>query len=260
MSNFVSSLISRSFTEQPALRPRLTSLFEPAVSADFAHADAPPTRSAEPSFGGEVAVESEAIPHAGHPTNRNHPASQVDHFRDEVSAPLSSRVVPAQSSPASDEDPIQEPVFASVRPHKAPSRASLERENDSVVGSFSLDEPATRSLPTRVSVPTNRETAVQTEPRHQLVVATQSVPEIVVAPRSPAPHADAPIQTREQRRAASASPMMKAAAESTINVTIGTVEVRATTESKPTQRRAASPSPVMSLENYLQRRQQGGGR
>jgi hypothetical protein len=262
MNNFVSSLISRSFTEQPALRPRATSLFEPAVHADLAHPDAPPARSAETPFANEVGVESEAIPNARHPaTIRNHRAPQMEHFHDANSAAsLSSPVTQAHPAAARAEDRMPEPVVASVRPHNPPSRGSHERESDSVIESFSLDERAPRSLPTRVTAPANHETALPTEPRSQLVVATQAAPEIVVAPQRPAPPSDDQIQTRGQRRAASASPVVKTPVESTVNVTIGTIEVRATTESKPAPRRAPFASPVMSLEDYLQRRQQGGNR
>jgi hypothetical protein len=261
MTNFVSSLISRSFTEQPALRPRLASLFEPAVPADFSHSEAPSARSAETPFANDIEVESEAIPNAGRPaTTRNHRAPQVEHSRDANSAASSSsQVTVPQRVLAGAEDVMQEPVVATVLPPKALSRASQERESESPIESTALNEPACRSLPARIRVP-DREISYQTEHRPQLVVATQAVPEIVVAQQRTASRTEDRTPTRAQRRSAIASPVVKATAESTINVTIGTVEVRATTESKPAQRRAASASPVMSLEAYLQRRQPGGGR
>lgn len=262
MTNFVSSLISRSFTEQPALRPRVGSLFEPTMHADSAHSEAPPARSAETPFANEIEVESEAIPNAVSPaTIRNHRAPQIEHLRDANSAAsFSSQVTPAHPAPAGAEDRMQEPVVATVRPHKTPTRVNPDRESDPAIESDALNALAPRSLPARITAPAHdREISSQTEHRRQLVIAPQTVPEIVVTQKRPASPPDDQLQTRGQRRAANASPVVKATAENTVNVTIGTIEVRATTESKPAQR-APSTSPVMSLENYLQRRQQGGRR
>lgn len=262
MSTFVSSLINRSFTEQPALRPRAASLFEPTVQADFAHAEAPPSRPAEAPFAGEIDMESEAIPNPGRTAPiRNHRIPQAEHFQDANPAvSLSQQVTQTPPSPARAEDWLQQPVVATVRPHKTSSRTSRERENDSVIESFSFDELVPKSLPARVDASADHEIVLPAEHRHQLVVARQAVPEIVVAPQRPAVQSDGPIQSREQRRGVTASPAMKATTENTVNVTIGTVEVRATTESKPAPRRTPSTSPVMSLEDYLRRRQQGGKR
>lgn len=59
------------------------------------------------------------------------------------------------------------------------------------------------------------------------------------------------------RRAGTASPAPDR--ESSVQVTIGRIEVRATSESKPVGRTRAA-SPVMSLEEYLHRRTQRGDR
>lgn len=220
----------------------------------------PPPRSAEPPFPGDIEVESEAIPNPRRTAPiRNHRVPQAEHFHDaNPASSLSRQLTQTHASPARSEDRLQEPVIATVLPHKTSSRTSQERESDSVIESFSPDEP--KSLPARVSAPADHEIVLPAEHRHQLVVARQAVPEIVVAPQRPAVPSDGPIQSREQRRAVTASPGMRASTENTVNVTIGTVEVRATTESKPAPRRTPSTSPVMSLEDYLQRRQQGGSR
>ncbi len=261
MSDFVSSLISRSFAGQPALRPRAASLFEPTVAADFAHAEAPRPRSAETAS--EVDVEQEAIPNAGRQaTFRNQRVPQIEQSRDaNPAASFSSQVTPARRALAGAEERMQEPVVPTVRPHKTPTRVNPGRVHDPTIEDAALIEPASRSLSARMPAPPHpRELAVQTEPLPQVLIATQAVPEIAVAQQRAASQPDEHIQTRRQRRGADPSPLVKATAESTINVTIGTVEVRATMESKPAPGRAPSASPVMSLHDYLQRRQAGGSR
>lgn len=70
-----------------------------------------------------------------------------------------------------------------------------------------------------------------------------------------------PRVTAYSKPAASAPPQPAAAPQPapTVHVTIGRIEVRATSPSVPPQGRRAAP-PVMSLDEYLNRRTQGGDR
>jgi hypothetical protein len=63
---------------------------------------------------------------------------------------------------------------------------------------------------------------------------------------------------RMREKAGRASPVPATELEPSVHVTIGRIEVRATSESKQASRSRAA-SPVMSLEEYLRRRTQRGG-
>jgi hypothetical protein len=62
----------------------------------------------------------------------------------------------------------------------------------------------------------------------------------------------------KREKAVSAWPALAAEPEPSVHVTIGRIEVRATSESKQVGR-PRTASPVMSLEEYLHRRTQRGG-
>jgi hypothetical protein len=265
MTDFVTSLIARSYNEQPALKPRVASLFEPAANVDFTHAEGPGTRSVETPFIGEMDVESEVMPNVSRPVKivrGERSAAQADYApAAESVTPLSFRATQARLALESTEKRVPEPAVASVRPRKSPSRAKEEHDSEPAIDvRTAITEPGPKFLPPRMAaLPNLRERSFQHEQRGELVIAPQAVPEIAVPLKRTGSQRDTDLEDRAQRRAASASPAVTASAERTVNVTIGRIEVRATTESTRPQR-SRPASPVISLEDYLLRRSQGGSR
>jgi|SRR5579871_5521360 len=257
MMDFVSSLITRSFTEQPVLRPRLASLFEPAANADFAPAEA--ARSEDTRLVHEVEVDREATPNAERVARAvRHERPPAQNQSPVVAPMLSPGAMSLRFVPAMVEEHLQERNAVS-RARKAPSAVREEPEIGAAIeprtkATDAASRPFSASLPSAANAP---ERTAQRDPREQLVIAPKAIPEIAVPHRRAESSREVQLPQGAQHRAATALRSLSTSSETTVNVSIGRIEVRAVSENKPAQR-SRPASPVMSLEDYLQRR--GGSR
>jgi hypothetical protein len=135
---------------------------------------------------------------------------------------------------------LSQPVNSDVFQSPSFSRSDLQNGAQERV-------PATA----RVVSPTGSESADSSD--HGLVLSPKGVGELTAQMKNAA-SAIHGLGVRTRRRADIPSPA--AEPEPSVHVTIGRIEVRATSESKHVER-PRSASPVMSLEEYLHRRQRG---
>jgi len=91
-----------------------------------------------------------------------------------------------------------------------------------------------------------------------LVVTPKAATDLTAQMRSAASAMNASLNLPPRHKTMADSPALAAETEPSVHVTIGRIEVRATSESKQAGR-PRSASPVMSLEEYLHRRTQRGG-
>jgi hypothetical protein len=258
MSDFLANLVARSFGAIPAVRPRLTSLYEPVRQAKATFRNPTETRD-EDTF--EVA-EHELLAE-----NKN-----TDDQR-----PKSRAARIAANGDKHDARPAQDELAAQPAVVPLPKVVREPRPAISVEGVES-NEPAAsarRNFFDRVPIVT-----AVTEPEPRLVKPVPVPPAILPATRDPQPERGRhdllipPKLTPEMRLsdlALSARPDRKSygkernplpgslqPSEQTVNVTIGRIEVRASKESAHSTK-PSSPSPVMSLEEYLRNRARQAG-
>jgi hypothetical protein len=263
MSDFLTNLVSRSFGSAAAVRPRLTSLFEPVREDSAKFRNTP-----EINHGGTLeAVEDEVLA-------ENMNASISD--RKPVSRVARTAAIEDHQhvAPTQDELPAQPVVVRSPRKDQEPQRAAtVEKIKSDEAGA--LVAPIPRGVPDRVPF-----TPAITERAQGLGKPASALPAMLTAVREPQsgkkqqsllipPKAtpemripDLALSVRSDRkshdkeRSSSFDPLQPS--EPTVNVTIGRIEVRATKESARSTR-PASPSPVMSLDEYLRNRARQAG-
>jgi hypothetical protein len=255
MSDFLTSLVARSFGTAPVIRPRVTSLFEP-VRTDVA-------AQLRDSFGGrrgdtvevrdeEVIGESAESRRAERPTPSpaKIEAHRVEPVADEVrlahiAAPAIPRLVPEPEPTAITEKIIEKTELRDWRNTRPPAddvdhfpRPTANNREAAAVPS--RDGPA--SGPPVVSLRVSEK-----EKPGQLIP-----PKVIEQMRLP----DLAVSAKPQRRRGEARDFTSGVShepEPTVHVTIGRLEVRATKESSHPAR-PSSASPVMSLDEYLRKR------
>lgn len=288
MTDFLTGLTARSFGAVTAIRPRLASLFEPAHNGQTALEAAPPEQIVT-----AVASEVEAASDGERQTRpvpallkdgRRNDAKRASNVLDDERGEQQDPVVAAQgrsfslrsdseddassrTSIHADETRQQEdPVIAvKVRPRRT---LLSQAENSDVSHPLSfvrsdLRPPLEESTPKRVpaeapgaSPPRDDSSEVN---NRGLVLPPKVVSELIAQMKNAASGINAGSGTPAREKARSASPALAAEPEPSVHVTIGRIEVRATSDSKPVGRPRAA-SPVMSLEDYLHRRTQRGDR
>jgi len=221
MSDFLSNLIARSFTDAPVIQPRVPSLFETATDESF---DSPQSSTA-PGAAPETAGRTRALPSKLSPireTATTNPVTNVFAVRAEERMPQSD------DSGGQRSLAIAEPSQPNVRAVKVkkiePETKKLELERDEVIAPVdSLRAREKRDNKTGVA-------EVFPDPRRSQLRRRKDF--------SPA----------EQPSSTSAP---------VIRVTIGRVEVRAVHPPAPAPKPAKTTPPKLSLEDYLHKRERG---
>jgi hypothetical protein len=267
MTDFLTSLTARSFGTETAIRPRVASLFEPLRNGDAALRE-PATNPIETTIAREVEVQSDGE----RKRSRSAPALREDVKASDAKRSADATSVPAVVSPPRDD---------SERPRTtAPAEGTTEKE-DTVVAAkgrprremHSQEENANESEPAlrsdsedgtqkRVSTKAAAASVIRDESSENdhrgLVLPPKVFPELTAQMKNAALAMNVGPGTLKREKAESAWPALAAEPGLSVHVTIGRIEVRATSESKQVGR-PRTASPVMSLEEYLHRRTQRGG-
>ena len=257
MSDYLGALISRSFDPSDVVRPRPVSRFE-RRSPDL---ESVPREDAAPS----LAAPDAGIPgrDAGAPrevsTFSRHDDSLVPPFQ--TTEPPASRVTTATPAPLSPRA-----RDAGVRP--APAREQ-ERTEAVPVATPVARGPSIQPIRYEVIMERPAEPPRSREPRPRAPsqpshATTPAVLPAAVLPRPVPDSPPRPIESAaviEPRRTAQASPRSAPPSEPpAIHVTIGRIEIRATSPAAaPVRRQHRQPS-VMSLDEYLKQCAGGGPR
>jgi len=267
MTDFLTSLMARSLGNKPAIRPRVASLFEPVRNGYVALREEPAAEPVETAVANEVEVSSDRglqknrptpslrddreLSDGKHPADERSDAATVPQARGESGPRLTTvlayetrkegkeiaAAVPPLSTPLSEERPANEsePVLRTELERVMPKRGPAKVTDASAIRNES-DEIGYRGI----LLPPRAATA--------LTAQMKSAASAMHVGQSSLKRGNAGI----------ASPAVAAEADPVVHVTIGRIEVRATSEGKPSERPGAA-SPVMSLQEYLYRRAQRGG-
>ncbi|MFI5101918.1 MAG: hypothetical protein ACHP9V_00965 [Terriglobales bacterium] len=252
---------------ETAVRPRVASLFEPVRNGDVGLRDAPASQSVETAIHREVNVESEGERKMSHPA----PALQEDRKVSDAKQSADESPVAAMVPPRGDserrrttvladetrekEDKV---VVAKVRPRKAP--LSQDNADESEPAPPESEAFAPKHVPARTpAASTNRNESFEKSHRGLLLPPNVSLA-LTAQMKNAALAMNGGLSAPKREKAGIASPALAAEPEPSVHVTIGRIEVRASSEreSKPVGRPRPA-SPVMSLEEYLHRRTQRGG-
>ena len=265
MSGFLASLVARARGEARAIRPRLPSRFETPI------ADTP----ADNPFG-EIIEEfpSETPPSVqpacetpfAQPETPPQPTPDTPGVRRTATPVTTLANVPPAAAPELRANEFAPPAVAVSNPTPdAPSRTEQASSAPSPVEPITIEfaPPAvavsnpTPDAPSRTEQASSAPSPVEPitiirESTETRIVPQRVVPARVnVAPVPPArPGQNVPPFAAQQQQ-------QHPAPQPTIEVTIGRIEVRAT-QPATAPSRAAAPSPVMSLDDYLRARVRGG--
>jgi hypothetical protein len=269
MTDFLTSLAARSFGTETAIRPRVASLFEPVRNGDAALRE-PAAEPIETTIAREVAVESDG--ERERKRSRSAPALREDGKASNAKQSADANSVTLVVSPPRDrsehprttvlaeetrekEDTV---VAATVRPRRAPlSQEEDANESEPALRSDSEDGTQKRGSTRAAVVSAIRDESSENDHRG-LVLPPTVFPELTAQMKNAALAMNVGPGTLKREKAESAWPALAAEPEPSVHVTIGRIEVRATSESKQAGR-PRTASPVMSLEEYLHRRTQRGG-
>ena len=300
VSDFLGNLAAKSLKLTPVVRPRPVSFFEPARAAgalgqglpfDALSAFGQPETDNAPALPQRPMRPRSANPFAGQPLPADRPDSAEGVSQPPVSAARPEHRTRHLLQPAARPAPVvPPPVQAQPSPNAnagaLPPAWPLETENRAwpLAGSPSPRRPqptASYATPTlqaparaldegsrpdpivapappagareNASDATHRQLAVTPASERMAVERTiQDRPRLIPAAVADLPH----VTSRPDSRS---SAMDKQAATPTIQVTIGRIEVRATPAALPARKERSAPQ-VMSLDDYLRQRSQGGGR
>ena len=277
MTDFLSSIVERSFGTATAIRPRVASLFESAGGVDIAPAIRPQPKQ-EPSL--EHVVERHAAVPLRDPRTmvqfdektRTHlePAHGASETPTMPSAPRFSE--PREGDASEDRSPRRRDLrsmapesFGESTPHHwvasvdraVEPQGVLGRSSAGTVGASRERAPSDHALAAPVAsiaAPASATSAI--DARHLLIPSRRHVEIGSDLQRLVSAFGSKP---RERSDAAHLAAMDKAEPEPNVHVTIGRIEVRATAAPKTAVREAAV-SPVMGLDEYLRRQVQRGAR
>ncbi len=256
MSDYLGHLVARTVSPDAVVRPQLPSLFEPPLVGQQTKSELSfeqETFSEQPSTPPHSQRHSQASPEQPAPLH-----SEL--HKPEALAPQISRAKRSvQANEASD--PVREesvPDSIVNRPKKKPvsnrAEISLEpvppklRKNDLREQRLEIDPHKTRGEEEKTFIPQIQSPSFQPKSGSLLTSASTVKRDRPVQPVVPSVRALRPVQ-----------PARMPAPEPTINVTIGRVEIRAASPPPPQRARAKSAN-VLSLEDYLRQRANGGGR
>ena len=239
MSDFLSKLIARSFSDAPAIQPRVPSLFEPTAVEFLDEPQSPTPTIAAP----EIIAPTPTI--GAHETSAatNAPAPVPSKLspREETAITRSVANVPdavTEEHPPKADTPAHQPAPAQ---QNAPVIAQVRRPSEQTAEVRKLEVETRRIIvPVRSFRDGKKDTGDKKPP-----------PEALSAPR--------PIQPQRQiqpRRRKDFSPVEQRSSTSApiIRVTIGRVEVRGIHSPAPAPKPAKPAPPKLSLEDYLRKR------
>jgi hypothetical protein len=257
MSDYLAHLVERSFAPAPRIRPQVASRFE-KPSATVAFDPAPQTNeepqrspfsrdTPQPSFDRSAETDnaelnslqpisraSIATPHAPRADS-----AVSDHQLDPAGLQSEAGRAPVSSRPIRES--MHEASGNSSRSH--PGNEAQPRSQDTFSVHLRAPSPARSASPNTASTTPD-------------ALEVRSVIRPSSAPNEPL-YRSAFEQGREKFR--SFAPSASSPSEPSIQVTIGRVEVRVTPPAAPTKS-ASRKEPALSLDAYLRRRSQGGGR
>ncbi|HEY2069706.1 MAG TPA: hypothetical protein VGG48_09155 [Rhizomicrobium sp.] len=267
MSDFLTNILGRA--ESKPIRPRLPSMFENTAA---------PITSTERAPVVEMNVEHEA-PAPAAATRAPTPQQPARSVRatpppHEDAPPFETNVTTRRSVQPRDDPPPPAPPapqqFAS--PIGPTPRPRVEETDAEVPATPITPRPAaTQPLKPETTPPAfeaPRQTVKETHERETVrvfentettttrIVESKADPIAPALPPQPAPFAPPPpmAQPRQEARREEPTHQTAVAAEPTIHVTIGRIEIRATEERETRPRRDVAPSPVMTLDEYLKSR------
>lgn len=297
MTDLFASLVDRALERMPVLQRRQPTLFEPVAVAAFTEkskAGNVPTldeqemlvesspRAQEPTnFNRNTAPqpssrleepEAETIeaPRAGPRRvleNRNLQTDQdIDRIQPAALPSVKEQAI-RPNAPPNHEEPVrtakrEQPTITPLREIETIVERRVERE---IVKEHSTDKPATKEVQTLAQpesqpkpVRVNNEAQPNQPSKTEVKQATPKEPTILKPSiqKKPAPPAGAPriIQATSRFKP---NDNTQAPAMPIINVTIGRVEVRATSQTPPKPQRVQPAGPKTSLEDYLRSRGKG---
>lgn len=270
MTGFLAGLVARNAGTSTAVRPRVASVFESATDRRLSMIDSADMHETDLS---PEALERDSSSRATSPDSRDIAASAT--ASRPAGLPIEDRRTTQPIQPAPSSGPPLLPAALStgaagqaadtgVRPRRSsePDQIRIQR----LVETGPAFQPS-REPPTSVTEGHGTTTAVDDEPsvrrsseeERGLLVAPDVSAQIASELQRALSGRDSKRNHRPDERARSVEPNAEVRAEQQINVTIGRVEVRATTETRPPNR-VKAPSPVMSLDDYLTRGARGAGR
>lgn len=264
MSDYLANLVSRTFSSSAGVRPQLSSVFEPPSADGWLGTSS--TFKAENVSGPSPISSSEAALKSARVFSFQEPAPcKAEQTTPQISP--HKKNIPVSEEPErvhSDVAPLRSSAFMQHESHPVRERSKKECQPDSPVLISSsptrrLPEPISQSAPTLRSG-TSRAYGEQTGPllTRPMVVprpATASEPGKSESQKFSLTRAVVPpVRSLLEKPASATKPP-----EPIINVTIGRVEVRAVAP-RDQQRAKPKPSAVLSLENYLRQRANGGRR
>jgi hypothetical protein len=269
MTDFLTSLAARSFGTGTAIPPRVASLFEPVRNGDAALRE-PAAEPIETTIAREVEVESDgererkrnrpapALREDGKASNAKHSAD-ANSVSPVVSPPRNDSERPRTTVLAAETSEKEDTVVAAkVRPRRVlVSQAENANESEPALRSDSEDGTQKRVSTKAAAASAIRDESSENDHRG-LVLPPKIFPELTAQMKNAALAMNVGPGTPKREKAESAWPALAAEPEPSVHVTIGRIEVRATSESKQVGR-PRTASPVMSLEEYLHRRTQRGG-
>jgi hypothetical protein len=299
MSGFLSSLAARSFGMEAGMRPRLASLFEPTRGANSALYAAPrfappvtetvvETEAFGPGTRAQIrSRDAEHLApgaHAAGAVSSEDPMHEAGEIERDKRSRVASRLIPREANlvtrPSERSLPVpllRDPATSAVsRRSSAPPRT----QDESAQAEASVFAPAASPItqpsatgedglraqrngeihPANANAqPTALNLNVETDGNHSLVTPASAFRGLLEQMRNAASALNAAVAAPAKGRPVSSVAETNSAAENSIHVTIGRIEVRAIAENK-LERPARSASPVMGLEEYLQRHAQRGGK
>ncbi|HZP03463.1 MAG TPA: hypothetical protein VFB43_01095 [Terracidiphilus sp.] len=289
MRDFFTGLAARSFGAETGVRPRLASIFEPArnqaaVSAGFSAPDrerekegvAAPDELRRRKISLRPIAESLArteIPGLSRePQRHNSPGSIEEHSRDIRVELVSSKTAPSRQD--SPHEVLRSASASNLFPRDIGASATMRAEASSETRTFippssraqSVEIEADQQRPVdadRASRDGNNKLASVSaqDGRHEnqppSTLSSRAIADLAARMREAASAMNTAAPARQNHRDSDRE--TSGSAEPIVHVTIGRVEVRATAEA-PREKRPRKASPVMGVEEYLQRTAQRGGR
>ena len=277
MSDYLGNLVTRTISQATVVRPQLPSIFEPSIASGQVRS--------------QLEFEQEAFSESSLATQRTeaaapNPPSVLAPHQSVLGGPESERIAHRTGTPLSILAPSQsvvrdpEPIAPRVSRPKAIRRASgnAEPSPEDIVPGPASKRRESRSVPVQVEANVepvapelrkNDSRAAQRESSSRRARASEtptSVSKLSTPDSQPKnPILVRPAATMQKIRAVEAViPAIRSlpqfprtpapASAPTINVTIGRVEIRATSPAPPPQRARPKSANVLSLEDYLRQR------
>lgn len=290
MTNYLSNIAARALNQAPTVRPRLRGRFDPGPPANDQAVDRLKFDLSE-SIASERPVENSLAatsrnqqkyegPHANRtPNDENEPRPSSFAHRDEknTSALLNDTLVAPPQTPA-----VQPVIAAPTGPATEPTQQVSGNALSPIASSVERDASPVRTEQ-RSALDLHPDQARPSDPREikTIIVREERIIERSEQAREPGsqPAPAMPPSNQTRRRGTKPPPVVvqtriaplvgedldfslsrpSPQPQPTVRVTIGRIEVRAVASSQPPAKPRATP-PVMNLDDYLRRRNQGNSR